>query len=173
MLVVTLAKTRAVLAAVSRGASGLPAVEELVGEGLVARMAGKEEVLRVPADSLEVQEVDRTDDVFRGPHAYVVDAGGTLAASSNVLLDITLNAASSTSGREVTVTLSPPATAPGKDVVLLIDAGASSEPLRFVGKTVANGALVKIAVSGVPAGGHLALASADGYNAMLKVLTFS
>ena len=168
MLVVTLAKTKAVLAAASRGASGVPSVEELVGEGLVARMADEEEVLQVPAEILEVKEVDRSDDVFRNPRAYVVDSSGTLVVSANVVDKIEKLAA----GVEVTITLKPPAPAADKDVVLLVDAGATSEPLRFVGKTVLDQAPVKIVVSGVPPGDHLALASADGYNALLKVLTF-
>jgi hypothetical protein len=167
MLVVTVAKTHAVLAAASRGASGAPPVAELVGEALIARMADSEQLLRVPAETLEVKEVDRSDDVFRDPHAYVVDTSGTLVVSANVVDKI-----QKSSAVDVTITLKPAPLAPDKDVVLLIDAGASSDPLRFVAKTVLNQAAVKITVSGVPAGAHLALASADGYNALLEELTF-
>lgn len=166
MLVVTLAKTSAVLAAASRRASGVPAVAELVGEGLLARVTGSEESLAVPAGELEVKEVDHSDEVFRTPRAHVVDSSGTIVVSTNLVSGIAAG------GLNVTVTMSPPPAAADKSVVLIIDAGPNAAPLKFVGKTVLNTATAAIPVSGVPPGAHLVLASVDGYNARLEVESF-
>ena len=166
MLVVTLAKTSAVLAAASRRASGVPAVAELVGDGLLARVTASEESLVVPAAELEVKEVDHSDEVFRTPRAHVVDSSGTIVVSANVVNAI------SAAGLNVTVTLAPPAAAADKSVVLIIDAGPNAVPLKFVGKTVLNSASAVIPVSGVPPGAHLVLASVEGYNSRLEVENF-
>ena len=166
MLVVTLAATKAVLAAATRRASGVPAVEDLVGDGLIARVGGSEESLLVPAAELEVKEVDHSDEVFRTPRAHVVDDSGTIVVSPNVVSAIVA------AGLAVTVTLAPPAPAGDKNVVLVIDAGANADPLKFVGKTVLNSPTAVIPVSGVPPGAHLVLASVDGYNARLEVESF-
>jgi hypothetical protein len=168
MLVLTLAKTRAVLGAATRQASGLPAAEDLVGSGFVARTKDDEGTLLVEAADLEVKEVDYSGDVFRTPLAYVVDEQGALTSAPNVINQVTL----ATGKAKVTVQLLPAPTAADKDVVLIVDAGSSAKPLKFVAKTVANVGSVDLPVSGVPPGQHVALASAAGYNARLAVLAF-
>jgi hypothetical protein len=166
MLVVTLARTRAVLGAASRRATGVPPVEEVVGPGFLARVKASEESLLLLAEDLEVKEVDHTDEVFRDPLAHVVDSSGALVLSQNRVDSIAKTSV------EVTLVLKPPAVAADKDVVVVIDAGANRDPLTFVGKTVFDSDTAKVPISGVPPGDHLVLASVDGYNSFLKVENF-
>lgn len=166
MLVMTLAKTRAVLGGTSRTAAGVPTVEELVGPGFLARKQDKEVSLLVPAADLEVKEVDYSDEAFRNPLAHVVDNSGTLVAASNLVSAIAATAV------KITVTLAPAPTASDKDVVVIVDAGPSRDALKFVGKTVATVGTVGVTISGVPPGERMVLASADGYNSRLEVFTF-
>jgi hypothetical protein len=166
MLVMTLARTRAVLGGASRQATGVPTVEEMVGPGFLARTQDEEVSLLVPAADLEVKEVDYSDEAFRNPLAHVVDGSGTLVAASN-----RVSAVAATSVK-VTVTLAPAPTAADKDVVVIIDAGPGRDALKFVGKTVATVATVEVPISGVPPGERMVLASADGYNSRLEVFTF-
>lgn len=166
MLVMTLAKTRAVLGGASRTASGVPTVAELVGPGFVARKQDEDVSLLVPAGELEVKEVDYSAEAFRNPLAHVVDNNGTLVAASNLVSAVTPTPI------KITVTLAPAPTAADKDVLVFIDAGPGREALKFVGKTVAAVATVSVTISGVPSGDRLILASADGYNSRLEVFTF-
>jgi hypothetical protein len=166
MLVVTVARTQAVLAAASRQASGVLPAADLVGPGFLARTKDSEETLLVPAADLEVKEVDYRDDVFRTPLAHVVDDQGAIALSPNVVNQVSF------ASSKVTVQLLPAAAAADKDVVVIVDAGSNRDPLKFVGKTVANAGSVDVPVSGVPPGNHLVLASVAGYNSRVEVLTF-
>lgn len=166
MQVVVLAKTRAVLGGASRTRSGAATVDELAAGGLVARLKDKETSVLVPPEELEVKEVDHTDDVFRDPLAYLVDASDALATAPH---KITTVAATSS---KVTLTLGTAAPAGDKNVLVVIDAGPNLPPLKFAGKTSLGSSTVAVNVSGVPHGFHLVLASVDGYSSKLDEKAF-
>jgi hypothetical protein len=169
MLVVTFAKTKAVLAAASRRASGVPAAEELVGGGLVARTADEELSLLVPAAELEVKEVDYKDDVFRDPRQYQIDDAGEPTVPTFRIDTVSVAAGAVT----VTVQADAVPTVPaGKAVVVVIDAGPNSPPLKFSGATTLNTKPTVVPVNGVPLGNRLVLATVDGYTSLLSVGTF-
>jgi hypothetical protein len=165
MLVVTLAKTKAVLAAATHTAGSLPAVGDLVGDGLLARMNDSEAVVTVPPEELAVTEVDYSDDVFHDPRAHSLDASGTVVVPQNRISSINATSAKVT----VTVQALPAA---DKAVLVVIDAGANHDPLKFVGKTALSVAGTDVAISGVPPGSHLVLASVDGYTSILALGSF-
>jgi hypothetical protein len=165
MLVVSLKKTKAVLGVATRSTAGAPAIDELVGEGLVVRQHDGEASLVVPADDLEVKEVDYSDDVFLDPGANVVDASGSVVVPPRV----TSVAATNVS---VTVTV-PPGVAAGKAVLVVIDGGPNQPPLKFSAATALNATATVVPVSGVPPGAHLVLGSVDGYASLLFVGSFT
>ena len=167
MMVVTLAKTGAVLGAATRRTAGVPAVADLVGAGLLARLADEEAGVAVPVEELAVKEVDHSDDVFRDPRAHVVDASGTIVAPSLKVSMI------GNTNLDVTVTVTPPTPAADKTVLVVVDKGANQESLKFVGKTVLNVAATVVPVSGIPPGDHVVLASVDGYTTLLDVCMFT
>jgi hypothetical protein len=166
MLVVILSKTHAVLGVATRRAGGVPAVDVLAGGGLLARRRDSADGVTIPPDELAVKEVDYIDDAFRDPHAYAVDASGTVAVPSNRVNSITGSAT------KVTVGLLHPAAAADKDVVVFIDGGPNNAPLKFVGKTALSASTVDVQVSGVPTGSRLVLASVDGCDVRLESETF-
>lgn len=168
MLVVTLAKTKAVLGAATRASKGQPTVGELVGAGLVTRL--QDSSVMVPAEELEVKEVDYGDDVFRDPRAHIVDASGTVVGP---LASVTAIVATNIL---VTVTVSTPLTLPtvpaDKTVLVVIDGGSNHDALKFFGKTALGVADTAVPISGVPPGTHLVLASVDGYGSLLSSGSF-
>jgi hypothetical protein len=170
MLVVVLSRTGAVLGAATRSTPGVPAVGDLVGDGLVARRRNSEASVVIPPEDLEVKEVDYSDDVLHDPRAHVVDASGSVAAPAYRIASIT----STNTGVTVTVdTGSPAVVAPDKTVLVVIDGGPNQGPLKFSGKTALNVAATLVPVSGVPPGIHMVLASVDGYASRLRAHTFS
>jgi len=168
MLVLTLAKTNAVLAAATRKAgAGEPSVDQLAAGGLVARTPDGQATLTIPAEELAAKEVDYLDDVFRAPHGYLVDASGALSsAAPNKVNDI------SRSGANIKIDLVPAAAAADKSVLVIVDGGPNVDPLKFSGKTVLGATSVELQVSGIPAGSHLVLASVDGYASRMEVQSF-
>jgi hypothetical protein len=166
MLVVTLNDTKGVVCAVTRTASGAPPAEDLVGAGLLMRTQDKDNTVTVPATDLKVTEVDYTEDVLRNPLSHVLDdTTQTIFASSSKVTQVDHASGSPT----VNVTILP--AVGGKSVLVLVDAGASREPIKAVASSDPSG-VTKVPVSGVPAGDHLILASADGYAGLLAVKPF-
>jgi hypothetical protein len=164
MLVVHLARTNAVLGVATRRTAGVPPVGDLVGAALLARTT-QESGVAVAADELAVKEVDYSDDVVRQPMAHVVDASGAVVTAAQKVQSMT------NSNLEVALTVSA-APAADKPVLIVIDGGANHDSLKFVGKTAAA-ATFSVAVSGVPPGAHVVLASVDGYAPLVDTRTFT
>lgn len=159
MLVVYLASTNAVLGVATRRAAGAPPVGDLVGTALPVRTPGKESGVAVAAENLAVKEVDYSDDVVRQPLAHGLDASGSVAP-----ITAPINGVASTS-LVVTITLSTAAVA-DKSVLVIVDAGATRDPLKFTAKTTAS-ATVSVPVSAVPPGLHDIFVSVDGFVPMI------
>ena len=166
MLVVLLTKTNAVLGVATRRSAGAPPAGDLVGAALLARIPDVEAGVAVPVDELTVKEVAYSDDVVRQPLAHVVDTTGTVIATSSKVSAI------GAPGVKITVTVAP---APPADraVLVVVDGGASHDPLKFVAKTALNTAATDVAISGVPPGSHMVLASVDGYTPKLELKSFT
>jgi hypothetical protein len=166
MLVVALAKTNAVLAAATRTAGGIPAIDELVGRGLVVRMKNGEAIVTIPAEELEVKEVDYSDDVFHDPAAHTIDDSGLIVAPS-----LRVQSANPTNGA-IAVTVDAGPIPADKIVLVVIDAGPNKDALKFSGITTLNQLTTQVAVSGVPVGKHIVLASVDGYTSLVELHDF-
>jgi len=165
MLVVVIDKTKVVVGAAARRMAGVPAVADLVGPGLLLRMKGEDSWVQVPADELIVKEVDYRDDVVRQPLGHVLDATGSVVTPT---LQVTqLNATSS----EVTVKVFPVPQVE-KTVLVLIDGGPGQPPVKLVGKTAAGVDTTKFAVSGLPSGEHLIIATVDAHAPLMAVGSF-
>ncbi len=164
MLVVYVTSTKAVLGVATRRAAGAPPVGDLVGTSLPVRVKTMESGVAVAAGDLSVKEVDYGDDVVRQPLKHGLDASDAV-----VLVSPTISGVSYASN-EVTVTLSavPPA---DKSVMIVVDAGANREPLRFSAKTTAS-ASVAVPVSGVPPGSHDVFASVEGHVSFVDTASF-
>lgn len=166
MLVVSLAKTNAVVGVATRRTAGAPPIEDLVGSALLTRIAGLESGVPVPVEELSVKETDYSEDVVRQPLAHVMDASGIPIVPSGTVSAI------GTPGVTIQVTVSsaPPA---DKAVLVVIEAGPNREPLRFVAKTTLNAANTDVPIAGVPPGDHVVLASVDGFGTRLESKLFS
>jgi hypothetical protein len=167
MLVVTIARTKAILAAATRTASGPPAVDELVGDGLYVRSEGTDNGVLVPVSELEVKELDISDLVFRSPLTYVVDASNVALAPSLQVHDISFTSP------KITVTVDGTAVPADKSVLVLIDRGPNQQPLTLTSKTTLNAQDTQISVSGVSGGNHVVLATVEGYGTLVKKILFS
>jgi hypothetical protein len=167
MLVLVMTKTKAVLGAATRSAGGAPVIEDFVGPGLMVRMKDDEPSLTVPAEELEVKEVDYSDGVFRDPMAHALDESGTISVPSNSVASI------AGTNVDVTLTLASPAIAADKNVLVVIDAGPNLDPLKFTGKTVAGSTTVKLPVVGVPPDVHPVFASVEGCASLVGVGNFA
>lgn len=154
MLVVYLASTNAVLGVATRRAAGAPPVGDLVGNALPVRTPGKESGVAVAAENLAVKEVDYSDDVVRQPLAHGLDASGSVAP-------VTATISVASTSLLVTLTLSTAAVA-DKSALVIVDAGATRDPLKFTAKTTATNT-VTVPVSAVPPGLHDIFVSVDGY----------
>ena len=164
MLVVYVASTNAVLGVATRRAAGVPPVGDLVGTALPVRTPGKESGVAVAAENLAVKEVDYSDDVVRQPLAHGLDASGSIAP-----ITATISGVASTS-LLVSITLSTAAVA-DKSALVIVDAGATRDPLKFTAKTNAT-ATVSVPVSAVPPGLHDIFVSVDGYVPMIASGSF-
>ena len=156
MLVITLAKTHAVLAAVTRGASGAPNVEDLVGEGLLVRMTDREEAVSIPAADLEVKEVEYVDEIFQNPFARAIDASGTIVVPNHGM------ATPAVALPKITVSMNSPNVSSDKSVLVVIDAGPGRDVLKPFGTILAGAVSTILTTNDVPSGTHLLLASVDG-----------
>jgi hypothetical protein len=155
MLVVYLASTNAVLGVATLRAAGAPPVGDLVGTALPVRTPGKESGVAVAAENLGVKEVEYSDDVVRQPLAHGLDSSGSVVPITG-----TITAASSTS-LSVSISLSAVAIA-DKSALVIVDAGATRDPLKFTAKTTASNS-VSVPVTGVPPGLHDVFVSVDGF----------
>jgi hypothetical protein len=159
MLVVYLSSTKAVVGATSRRAAGAPAATDLVGPALLIRGTEMEAGVAIAASDLAVKEVDLSDDVFRQPLNHGLDSSDSVVAVAPAITNI----ACSNAG--VTLTLSANAVA-DKSAVVVIDAGANRDPLKFTVKTTATNS-VTVPVNGVPTGSHDVFASVEGFASFL------
>jgi hypothetical protein len=171
MLVVTLAKTGAVLAAVTRSAPGAALARELLPDGLLLRqrdVLDAEGGLLLPPEDLDVKEVDFSAAVFRNPRGHVLDASGAVTAPQHIVKTMTPSATKVT----VTVGSGSVQMPADKPVVVVIDGGPNGPALRFFGKTAFNVAATEVPVSGVPTGTRAIIASVDGFGALLDEHSF-
>lgn len=167
MLVVYLTGTKAVLGVATRRAAGAPPVADLVGTALPVRALSMESGVAVAAGDLSVKEVDYGGDVLRQPLNYSLDASGAVIVVTPTISGITGNSAN------IAITLSAPVAA-DKSVIVVVDAGASREPLKFAVKTTATSlSTVNVPVTGVPPGSHDVFASVEGYVSALGTGSFS
>jgi hypothetical protein len=164
MLVIRLAKTKAVLAAATHTAAAVPAAADLVGTGLLARTTGLDISMTVPAEALEVKEADYTEDVFRRPLTFALDDSGNVLQVANVITGVGAGVGT------VTVTLAATVT-PDKAMLVVVDAGPNYPPQIASGKTPSGGGPVALPVS-VPPGQHLVLASVDGFVTVIGDVPF-
>ncbi|HYP32046.1 MAG TPA: hypothetical protein VES00_09270 [Burkholderiaceae bacterium] len=164
MLAVYLLATRGVLGVATRKTPGAPPVGDLVGDAFVARTPTDIGVA-VPAELLDVKEVDYADEVVVQPATHGLDDNNAIVALAGQI-----SAVSGTTA-QVSLTLSVAAAA-DKAVLVVIDAGAGQAALRFNAKTTASNP-VDVAVNGVSPGSHVVLASVDGYAPFLDTVTFA
>lgn len=155
LLVVYLNSTKAVLGVVARRAAGEPPVADLVGAALPLRAKDKESGVAIAAGELGVKEVDYGDVVVRLPLSHGLDTSGAV-----VLVAATISTVAAT-GTKVTLTVTP-AVAADKSAMVVIDAGANREPLKFTTKTTA-GTAIEVPVTGVPTGSREVFVSVEGY----------
>lgn len=161
MLVITLAKTHAVLAAVTRGASGPPKVEDLVGEGLLVRMTDREETVSIPAADLEVKEVEYVDDVFQDPLARAIDASGTIVVPTHGM------ATTGVALPSITVAVNAPNVSSDKAVMVVVDASPGRDVLKRSGTILAGTVSTTLTTNDVPSGTHLVFASVEGEGSLV------
>lgn len=167
MLVVMVAKTKAVLGVATRTAGGLPAAQELVGPGLLTRSKDSEVTLAVPVEELEVKEFEYSDGVFRDPASHTVDDTGTIVAPSLRVKSI------DSTNAQVTVKLDAGPVAADKAILIVIDAGPNYPPFKFEGKTALNILDTIVPITGVPPDTHPVFASVDGYTSLVVVGNFA
>lgn len=164
MLVVTLAKTKGVLAGVTQSGAAVPPVADLVGPGLLIRKRDSELGVVVPVEELEVSEVDFNDEVFRQPLVHI--GGDTATVPGQLILTVAVG-----SGK-VTVTVQSASPVPdARAVLVVIDAGPNQDPVRLTGRTAAGVATIDFSISGIT-GTHLVLASVEGYASKAEVGSF-
>jgi hypothetical protein len=167
MLVVGLAKTKAVLAGATRTAGDIPAIGDLVGPGLLVRTKDDEATLMVPVEELEVKEVDFAEEVFHDPAAHTVDDRGMIAAASLGVVSANL------ANGSINVVVAAGPVPADKNVLVVIDAGPNQEALRFSGITTLNQVSTSVPISGVPFGRHIVLASVNGYRSLVEPKDFT